>query len=50
MKRVEEDGMWSLMCPHESPGLFECWGEKFEELYTIYEKEGKFAKQVKYFV
>lgn len=47
MKRVEEDGVWSLMCPHQSPGLHECWGEKFEELYTRYEKEGKFQKQIK---
>ncbi|CAG2115408.1 unnamed protein product, partial [Medioppia subpectinata] len=30
MKRVEADGMWSLMCPHECPGLFDSWGEKFE--------------------
>ena len=34
MKRVEEDGDWSLMCPHDSPGLHECWGEEFEKLYT----------------
>jgi hypothetical protein len=27
-------------------GLFDCWGEKFEELYTRYEEEGKFRKQV----
>merc|ERR1711997_391364 len=47
MKRVEEDGMWSLMCPHICPGLSDCWGEKFEELYTRYETEGKFMKQVK---
>jgi len=47
MKRVEEDGVWSLMCPHECPGLFDCWGEKFEELYTRYEEEGKFRKQIK---
>merc|ERR1719150_879960 len=47
MKRVEEDGMWSLMCPHICPGLSDCWGEKFEELYTRYEREGKFMKQVK---
>ena len=47
MKRVEEDGVWSLMCPHQCPGLSDCWGEKFEELYTNYEKEGKFMKQVK---
>ena len=47
MKRVEEDGMWSLMCPHICPGLSDCWGEKFEELYTRYEREGKFMKQVR---
>ena len=47
MKRVEEDGMWSLMCPHICPGLSDCWGEKFEELYTRYETEGKFMKQVR---
>jgi hypothetical protein len=46
MKRVEENGVWSLMCPSASPGLFDCWGEKFEELYEKYEQEGKFMKQV----
>ena len=34
MKRVEENGSWSLMCPNECPGLADCWGEDFEELYT----------------
>jgi ribonucleotide reductase alpha subunit len=33
MKRVESNGMWSLMCPHESPNLFEVWGDEFDELY-----------------
>merc|ERR1719384_1863355 len=47
MKRVEEDGMWSLMCPHICPGLSDCWGQKFEELYTRYKKEGKYMKQIK---
>lgn len=41
MKRVEEDGQWSLFCPHETPGLNDTWGEEFEELYVKYEKEGK---------
>ena len=27
MKRVEEDGMWSLFCPHEAPGLADCSGK-----------------------
>lgn len=47
MKRVEADAEWSLMCPNECPGLFECWGEKFEALYESYEKEGRARKQVK---
>lgn len=36
MRRVEKDEMWSLMCPNECPGLQDCWGEKFEELYVRY--------------
>jgi len=47
MKRVKDFGVWSLMCPHECPGLADCWGEEFEKLYTKYESEGKFRKQVK---
>ena len=47
MKRVEENEMWSLFCPNETPGLAECYGEDFERLYLKYEKEGKYRKQVK---
>ncbi|KAF8794544.1 ribonucleoside-diphosphate reductase large subunit-like [Argiope bruennichi] len=47
MKRVENDEMWSLMCPDESPGLYTCWGEEFEQLYEKYEKEGRYRSQVK---
>ncbi len=47
MKRVEEDGDWSLMCPNECPGLYDCYGEKFEKLYAKYEKEGKARRTVK---
>ena len=46
MKRVEEDGGWTLMCPHECPGLADVHSEKFEELYTSYEKAGKGRKTV----
>jgi len=45
MKRVEENGEWSLFCPNEAPGLSDCWGEEFEALYTKYELAGK-ARQV----
>lgn len=47
MKRVEADGEWSLFCPHEAPGLHECWGEEFEQLYGRYEQEGRARKKVK---
>ncbi len=47
MKRVQEDGNWSLMCPDECKGLSNSYGREFEKLYIQYEKEGKFKKQVK---
>ena len=46
MKRIETDGVWSLMCPHECPGLEDSWGEEFEELYTKYEREGRYRRQI----
>ena len=46
MQRVEKDEIWSLMTPDECPGLSDTWGQGFEELYTKYEKEGKFMKQI----
>ncbi|KAE8100396.1 hypothetical protein FH972_018302 [Carpinus fangiana] len=45
MERVRGDGHWSLFCPNEAPGLADYWGEEFEKLYTLYEKEGR-AKKV----
>jgi ribonucleoside-diphosphate reductase alpha chain len=47
MKRVEAEGDWSLMCPNECPGLSDCHSAEFEALYTKYEEEGKFRKQIK---
>lgn len=46
MKRVESNGHWSLMCPHDCPGLADCWGEEFEKLYEQYEQEKRYIKQV----
>ena len=46
MKRVEEDGNWTLFCPNEAPGLADVYGEEFEALYTKYEKEGRGRKVV----
>lgn len=47
MKRVEANDVWTLMCPHECPGLSEVHSEEFEKLYTQYEREGKGRKTVK---
>jgi len=47
MKRVEEEGDWSLFCPNEAPGLSDCWGEEFEALYEKYEAEGRARKTIK---
>ncbi len=47
MKRVEANEDWSLFCPHEAPGLHECWGKEFESLYVKYEQEGRARKTVK---
>ncbi|KAH7724338.1 hypothetical protein AAVH_08040 [Aphelenchoides avenae] len=39
MRRVGDDEPWSLMCPHECPGLEDSWGD-------TYEAEGRFRRQV----
>lgn len=53
MKRVEEDGDWSLFSPDEAPGLSDVYDDPFNftqnftELYEKYEKEGKARKVIK---
>ncbi len=47
MKRVQEDGAWTLMCPNECPNLFKVHSEEFEELYLKYESAGKGRKTIK---
>jgi ribonucleoside-diphosphate reductase alpha chain len=47
MQRVEKDEDWTLMCPSECPGLADCWGDKFEELYLQYESSNKGRKTLK---
>jgi ribonucleoside-diphosphate reductase alpha subunit len=46
MERVEAGGEWSLFCPNEAPGLADVYGDKFRELYTRYEREGRARKTV----
>lgn len=47
MKRVEEDGKWTLMCPNECPGLYDSYGEEFEKRYLEYEQKDKGRKTIK---
>lgn len=47
MKRVESDGVWSLMDPDRCKGLSMVYGDEYEALYTKYEAEGKFTKQIR---
>ena len=51
MKRVEEDGDWSLFSPDEAPGLSDVYDtpdeKNFTKLYEQYEQEGKARKVVK---
>lgn len=47
MKRVEEDGVWSLFCPNDTPELVDSWGETFETKYKEYEREGKAREVIK---
>jgi len=53
MRRVKEDGQWTLFCPNEAfseesgKGLHDVWGEEFESMYTSLEAAGKGRKVVK---
>ena len=47
MERVQSNGEWTLMCPDECPGLSDCYGDEFKELYEKYEREGKGKKTMK---
>lgn len=47
MQRVEADADWTLMCPNKSPGLADCHGKAFEDLYLKYEAEGRGLRVVK---
>lgn len=46
MRRVKENGQWTLMCPKECPGLSDTHSEAFEALYTKYENEGRGRKTI----
>ena len=47
MERVDSDLDWTLMCPHECPGLTDTWGQEFRDLYIKYESEGRGKRTMK---
>jgi ribonucleoside-diphosphate reductase alpha subunit len=47
MEKVEKNEDWFLMCPKESPGLPDVYGEEFNELYRMYVAQGRFKKKVR---
>ncbi len=47
MKRVEEDGMWSLFDPKVMPQLTDLYGAAFDEAYLDGEAKKLFVRQVK---
>ena len=47
MERVKQDTEWSLFCPNEAPGLYDCHSGEFEALYHQYEQEGRARKTVR---
>jgi ribonucleotide reductase alpha subunit len=44
--KTNQPVMWSLMCPHECPGLTDSYGAKFDQLYLSYEAKGRYRKQI----
>jgi ribonucleoside-diphosphate reductase alpha subunit len=53
MRRVKENGDWTLFCPNEAydtetgKGLIDVWGEEFDEMYLKFEAAGLGRKPVK---
>ena len=45
MRRVEEDGVWSLFDPKMLPELVDTYGEEFERIYTQAEAEERFERR-----
>ena len=46
MERVMGNKMWSLFCPDKCPGLCDCYGDEYNELYIKYETEKRYNRQI----
>lgn len=47
MRQVRDDGDWHLFCPDKCPGLADCYGADFDNLYADYVSQGKYNKVMK---
>ena len=47
MEKVERDQEWYLMCPNQSRGLSEVYGDDFKRLYESYVSAGTYIKKVR---
>ncbi len=47
MRRVTEDGVWSLFDPDQVPELPDLWGEEFDAAYRQAEADGRYVRQIK---
>ena len=46
MEKIEKNEEWYLMCPNQSKGLSDVYGNKFKELYNSYIENGTYIKKV----
>ena len=46
MQRVEQDAYWSMFSPDTCPGLSDCWGDDFTELYCNYERKNLALREI----
>ncbi len=46
MEKIEKNEEWYLMCPNQSKGLSDVYGENFKELYNSYIENGTYIKKV----
>lgn len=47
MKKVENNEEWCLFSPSDVPGLVDAYGDRFDILYNLYEKEERYVKKVR---
>jgi ribonucleoside-diphosphate reductase alpha chain len=46
MRRVRDDGVWSLIDPDDCPQLPDLWGEEFDAAYRAAETAGRYVRQL----